>query len=194
MMKIALFGTSADPPTEAHGAIARWLASQFDGVALWAASNPFKENQTPYHHRSEMLYQLVTALQPSYPNLIYAPELSDDYSFNSLLRAEARWPEATLIFVVGTDVVATLSHWYRAAEFLQRVPFLVIPRPGFGLDPQVLATLRDRGTQIELAQFQGPDISSTQARKEQEDGSFCADLPAVVRTYIEAQGLYRQKV
>jgi nicotinic acid mononucleotide adenylyltransferase len=70
----------------------------------------------------------------------------------------------------------------------------VIPRPGFGLDPQVLATLRDRGTQIELAQFQGPDISSTQARKEQEDGSFCADLPAVVRTYIEAQGLYRQKV
>ena len=41
-MKIALFGTSADPPTIAHQKIISWLGSQFDRVAVWAANNPFK--------------------------------------------------------------------------------------------------------------------------------------------------------
>jgi nicotinate-nucleotide adenylyltransferase len=35
-MKVALFGTSADPPTAGHQAIIRWLSEHFDHVAVWA--------------------------------------------------------------------------------------------------------------------------------------------------------------
>lgn len=44
-MNIALFGTSADPPTRGHGKILTWLAQHYDQVAVWAADNPFKQHQ-----------------------------------------------------------------------------------------------------------------------------------------------------
>jgi Cytidylyltransferase-like len=54
MIHTALFGTSADPPTLGHQAILEWLATQFDEVAVWAADNPFKVQQTPLYHRQTM--------------------------------------------------------------------------------------------------------------------------------------------
>ena len=42
MKSVALFGTSADPPTSGHGAILGWLSQHYDQVAVWAADNPFK--------------------------------------------------------------------------------------------------------------------------------------------------------
>ena len=44
-MRIALFGTSADPPTAGHQKILRWLSEGYDRVAVWAADNPFKCHQ-----------------------------------------------------------------------------------------------------------------------------------------------------
>ena len=58
-MKIALFGTSADPPTAAHQTILQWLSDHYDQVAVWASDNPFKENQTPLSHRMTMLALLI---------------------------------------------------------------------------------------------------------------------------------------
>ncbi|MCS6815631.1 MAG: adenylyltransferase/cytidyltransferase family protein, partial [Cyanobacteria bacterium] len=55
MMDIALFGTSADPPTVGHQAILLWLLEHFDYVAVWAADNPFKSHQASLHHRLAML-------------------------------------------------------------------------------------------------------------------------------------------
>lgn len=43
MTRVALFGTSADPPTVGHQAILRWLSEHYDQVAVWAADNPFKK-------------------------------------------------------------------------------------------------------------------------------------------------------
>ncbi|NJM46313.1 MAG: nicotinic acid mononucleotide adenylyltransferase, partial [Alkalinema sp. RU_4_3] len=42
MLKLALFGTSADPPTLGHLAIVNYLSAKYDRVAVWAADNPFK--------------------------------------------------------------------------------------------------------------------------------------------------------
>ncbi|NEQ41665.1 MAG: nicotinic acid mononucleotide adenylyltransferase, partial [Okeania sp. SIO3I5] len=45
MTKIALFGTSADPPTAGHETIVRWLSQNFNKVVVWASDNPFKSHQ-----------------------------------------------------------------------------------------------------------------------------------------------------
>ncbi|MGB3262812.1 MAG: adenylyltransferase/cytidyltransferase family protein, partial [Microcoleus sp.] len=55
MQKIALFGTSADPPTAGHKTILSWLSQHFDWVAVWASDNPFKSHSTSLEHRSAML-------------------------------------------------------------------------------------------------------------------------------------------
>ncbi|NET52841.1 MAG: nicotinic acid mononucleotide adenylyltransferase, partial [Merismopedia sp. SIO2A8] len=35
MTTLALFGTSADPPTAGHQQILRWLSYQYDHVIVW---------------------------------------------------------------------------------------------------------------------------------------------------------------
>jgi cytidyltransferase-like protein len=62
MKRIALFGTSADPPTSGHQAILNWLSQHYDLVAVWASDNPFKSHQTPLEHRSRMLRLLIEEL------------------------------------------------------------------------------------------------------------------------------------
>ena len=47
-MKIALFGTSADPPTAAHQTILQCLADHYDQVAVWASDNPLKKKTNPF--------------------------------------------------------------------------------------------------------------------------------------------------
>ena len=59
-MRIALFGTSADPPTAGHQEILQWLSERYDWVAVWAADNPFKSHQTALLHRAAMLQLLIT--------------------------------------------------------------------------------------------------------------------------------------
>jgi nicotinate-nucleotide adenylyltransferase len=50
MQKIALFGTSADPPTAGHKTILSWLSQNFDWVAVWASDNPFKIGNAAVNH------------------------------------------------------------------------------------------------------------------------------------------------
>ena len=45
-MKIALFGTSADPPTVGHKMIIEWLSQNFDKAVVWVSDNPFKYHET----------------------------------------------------------------------------------------------------------------------------------------------------
>lgn len=37
-MRVALFGTSADPPTAGHQVVLSWLSEGYDWVAVWAGS------------------------------------------------------------------------------------------------------------------------------------------------------------
>ena len=84
MLQIALFGTSADPPTVGHQTVLQWLAHQFDWVAVWAADNPFKAQQTPLGHRQAMLQRLVESLQDQCPQVQIFPEFSDPKSIKTL--------------------------------------------------------------------------------------------------------------
>jgi nicotinate-nucleotide adenylyltransferase len=60
--RVALFGTSADPPHVGHQSILNWLAQAFDQVAVWAAENPYKAHQSPLGDRAEMLRLLISTL------------------------------------------------------------------------------------------------------------------------------------
>jgi len=67
-MKIAIFGTSADPPTIAHQTILGYLSQKYDLVAVYASDNPFKEGQKSLYHRSQMLNLLIEELSLSSGN------------------------------------------------------------------------------------------------------------------------------
>lgn len=184
-MKIALFGTSADPPTIGHLEILRWLSGQFDHVAVWAADNPFKSHQTELRKRTAMLQILVDELNCA--NVQVHPELSHPRTIVTVDRVQERYPNAELTLVVGFDVAQQLSKWYRVAELLERVRVLVIPRSRYQFEPEDLQRLEALGAKTTIAPATVPDVSSTAYR----EGCDLSGVTASIQAYIDREQLYQ---
>ncbi len=194
-MQVALFGTSADPPTIAHQEIISWLASQFDRVAVWAADNPFKTHGASLAQRSQMLELLIAEINPSIsPRAQVYPDLSSRRTIETLIKAKTTWNDADFVLVVGADLVAQLPQWYHAAELLAQVKLLIVPRTGSEIEPTNLQILTDLGAQISIAPLATPAISSTIIRTNHPHLDSTSDsiqgLTPAVAKYIQQQRLY----
>lgn len=187
MLRIALFGTSADPPHQGHCEILRWLATQFDHVAVWAADNPFKAHQTPLRDRAAMLRLMIKDLPVSSGRIALHDELSHSRTLMSVQRARQIWPEAELTLVVGSDLIAQLPRWYRARELFEQVKILVVPRPGYTPSDNDLKRVRQQGGYVSMADIpEQYDVSSTYYRQTEDAEA----LPTAVRAYIDQKNLY----
>jgi nicotinate-nucleotide adenylyltransferase len=187
MLRIALFGTSADPPHRGHAAILTWLAQHFDYVAVWTAENPFKSCQTPLEKRFDMLRLMLEELQLPPDRVDLRQDLSHRWSIVSIERAQACWPGARLVLVVGSDLVNQLLTWHRAEDILAAVEVLVVPRPGY---PITLEGLTDLGhyTQVEIANTdEVVDVASSSCRQIDDTDN----LTPAVRHYINHHQLYQ---
>lgn len=186
-MKIALFGTSADPPTAGHQAVLIWLSHHYDNVAVWAANNPFKSHQTSLEDRVEMLRLLIKDITPQKQNINLEQELSHLRTFSTVGNAKQRWGKDTeFVVVIGSDLLSQFQSWYRIEELLQEAEVLVIPRPGYAIDKSNLNNIRRLGGKINVANLTGLDISSTAYR---EHGDTQALTPSVA-AYINQKHLY----
>ena len=185
--RIALFGTSADPPTLGHKTILEWLARHFDRVAVWASDNPFKAQQTPLEHRMKMMELLVTSLAKS--NVILAPELSHPHSLETVARARQQWGDrAQLVLAIGSDLVPQLPHWHQAERLLAEIELAIVPRPGHPPQAEDLERLQALGGRWQIAPLNAPAVSSSAYRQ-------CEDLDAAapaVRDYIAREHLYAE--
>jgi nicotinate-nucleotide adenylyltransferase len=186
MPKIALFGTSADPPTEGHKFIINWLSQNFDQVAIWASNNPFKSHKTSLEKRSKMLRLMIEEINAHDQNISVYPELSSHRALETVTQAQLLWKNAEFTFVIGSDLVTQLPHWYKIADFLKKVQLLVIYRPGYPTEDINLGALRKLGAPITIAPLIGPNTSSTAYR---EKGDINA-LSPVIKAYIEQEKLY----
>lgn len=186
MLNIALFGTSADPPTAGHQAILAWLSTHFNWVAVWAADNPFKGHQTPLPHRMAMLRLLIEDLHLPRQNVQLHPELSQPRTIHTVEIAKQRWKHAQFTLVIGSDLVGQLASWYRIEDLLREVNLLIVPRPGYPLSENALEALRHQGAKVAIADLMGLDTSSTAYR---ERGDYHGLTPPI-EDYIHREHLY----
>lgn len=186
MTSIALFGTSADPPTTAHQEILVWLSHHFDQVAVWASNNPFKSHQTSLLHRTTMLQLMVNDINPVRHNIHVYPELSSPRALVTVKQARQRWQGATFTLVVGSDLVTQLPRWYRVESLLRQVKLLVVPRPGYCLNESDLEPLRQMGATVAIADLTGLPVSSTAFR----DAGDTDILTPPIEAYIHQKCLY----
>lgn len=187
MMKIALFGTSADPPTAGHQKILSWLSERYDWVAVWAADNPFKSHQTPLEHRAAMLRLLIADIDAPRHNIALEQELSSFRTLETVEKAKLIWGEdAELTLIIGSDLLTQLPRWYRIEDLLQEVQLLIVPRPGYAIDESSSEVVQKLGGKIAIASLTGLDVSSTAYREHGDPQA----LTAPVVAYINREHLY----
>lgn len=186
-MEIAIFGTSADPPTISHQGILIYLACHYDLVSVYASDNPFKSHASSLFHRQQMLDLLVKDLQVDYPHVYHTPEVSDRRSFSTLVKAKEKWGENhSFTLVIGSDLASQIFQWYQAEKLLSQVKILVIPREGYPLTPLQIEKINLCSLGGAIATCQIPPYSSTNYRENHQDSS----LTPTIKDYIKKNGLY----
>jgi nicotinate-nucleotide adenylyltransferase len=189
MKKIALFGTSADPPTAGHQTILKWLSQHFDLVAVWASDNPFKSHQASLKYRSKMLGLTIQELGSQYSNIGLYESLSYSRTIKTLEKAQEIWgKEVKFSLVIGSDLVPQIHKWYSIKELLNQVQLLIIPRPGYPINQTDLERLQNLDGHYFVADFNPPGVSSTGYRQKGDENV----IPSLVAGYIQEKQLYDQ--
>ncbi len=171
---IALFGTSADPPTRGHRVLLEGLLQLFPRVVTWASDNPIKRHGASLELRSRLLRALVEAIAD--PRLRVEPELSSPWAIETLERARARWPGQRLVFVVGSDLVPQLPGWRRSREILAACELAIAPRHGWPLAEADLERLRDLGGRLRVLPLEVPASASSRIRERPDPASIPPEL------------------
>ena len=165
---IALFGTSADPPTLGHQALLSELTKIFPKVITWASDNPDKMHKIPLVKRTELLRILVKKI--SHPKLELVQELSSPRTIHTLKKALKLWPEASFSFVIGSDLANQIPNWLNAKSILNKAKIAIASRDGWPIKNEQLEEIKRLGGEVELLPFTIPGSSSSNFRdKPQKD-------------------------
>jgi len=193
MTRVALFGGSFNPPHVAHQLVALYVLETQPVDALWIAPtyvHPFEHKKlTSYEHRTRMCELMAAALGPRAVVSNIEEELAQRPGFRAsrtldlvTVLVDERGLEVRL--VVGTDILAETSKWYRWDDVVAKAPLIVVGREGAAPPPGSVVT----GVQM-------PAISSTRVR-----GAFASGDPASaenlvprsVYSYIVQHNLYQE--
>ena len=164
---IALFGTSADPPTLGHEALLSQLTKIFPKVITWASDNPDKEHQIPLLKRTQLLRILVKKI--SHPKLELVQELSSPRTINTLNKAFQLWPEASFSFVIGSDLAVQVPKWLNAKSILNKATIAIAMRDGWPISDSQLEDIKNLGGEIDLLPFNIPESSSSKFREKPQE-------------------------
>ena len=164
---IALFGTSADPPTLGHEALLSELTQIFPKVITWASDNPEKTHQIPLLKRTQLLRILVKKI--SHPRLELVQELSSPRTIYTLKKAFQLWPEASFSFVIGSDLAVQVPKWLNAKSILKRASIAIAMRDGWPIDDQQLEEIKKLGGAIDLLPCHIPESSSSKFRERPQE-------------------------
>ena len=184
--KIALFGTSADPPTAGHQTILKWLSQHYDLVVVWASDNPFKDHQTSLENRSEMLNLIIQEIEPLKHNITLYPSISDRKTLITVQKASKIWKNAEFTFVIGADLVKQIITWYQIEYLLKQVKILIVPRHGYTIKKSDLANLESLGGQYTIATLNAPRVSYSIYRLRGDTKV----ITSAVQQYIQEKKLY----
>lgn len=186
-MNVAIFGTSADPPTIAHKTILNYLGNNYDLVAVYASDNPFKSHGSDLCHRSRMLELLIEDLNSTHGNIIHCPDISDRRTIYTVEKAKKKWGKnVNLTVVIGGDLAQQIFTWYEAQKLWQTVKVLLIPRDGYMINQKIIEKINEISLGCAIAHCQIPPFSSTDYRTNHDQGV----LTDKVKTYIEENCLY----
>tara|TARA_Y100001968_G_scaffold307838_1_gene326021 strand:- start:1387 stop:1971 length:585 start_codon:yes stop_codon:yes gene_type:complete len=182
--KIALLGTSADPPTIGHHSLLIGLLKIFPRVVTWASDNPMKTHQVSLQKRIQLLKVLVKTINN--PSLELVQEISSPWTITTLERARNKWPRQELVFIIGSDLISEITSWVETKSLLKKARIGIAPRKGCPIDSKAIKELKELGGKIDLLSLEIPDSSSSNVRK----NSLKSNIPSSLLPLIRKENLY----
>jgi nicotinate-nucleotide adenylyltransferase len=204
-VRIAVLGGTFDPIHNGHLAAAESVSALFrvDEVHFVPSFSPphkqSREISSPFH-RFAMVALATRAFTHFRTSTIEVDALERRYTVETLELMGRLYPQAQLLFVLGTDMYQEIETWKEYKRLFDLAHLVIVNRPGFpfredvapfqALSANQAVTLPERKTVFYLPFVEQP-ISSTEIRAEARRGEDIRRwLPEPVWSYIEKNKLY----
>ena len=159
---IALFGTSADPPTVGHEKILEELSKIHDFTISYVSNNPTKSHKEDISIRSHLLKTLIEDLNN--PKVLFNQKVSSQWAIESIKNCKKIYKVHNLDFVIGSDLIKDISLWKNFDEIIKEVSFFIIVREGYPIESKIVKMLEAYKVKFKISNIKIPNISSSEFR------------------------------
>jgi len=181
---IALFGTSADPPTIGHKKILEELSKIYAFTISYVSNNPQKKHIEDISIRSHLLKTLIDDLDN--PKILFNQTISSQWAVESIQKCKEIYKFNNLDFVIGSDLIKDIFYWKNFDKIILEVSFFVILREGYPVESNTLKMLETYRVKFKISTIKTPNISSTNFRLNFN----CSNLPSSLIDIVKKNNLY----
>ena len=159
---IALFGTSADPPTIGHKKILEELSKIYTFTISYVSNNPNKNHKENISIRSYLLKTLIEDLDN--PKILFNQRVSSQWAVESIKNCKKIYNFNNLDFVIGSDLIKDVFSWKNFDKIVKEVSFYIILRDGYPVESTTLKMLEAYKMKYKISNIKIPNISSSKFR------------------------------
>ena len=181
---IALFGTSADPPTIGHKKILDELSKVYDFTISYVSNNPQKKHIEDISIRSHLLKTLINDLDN--PKILFNQKISSQWAVESIKKCKEIYKLKNLDFVIGSDLIKDIFYWKNFDKIILEVSFFIILREGYPVESNTLKMLETYRVKFKISTIKTPNISSSKFRLNFN----CSNLPSSLIDIVKRNNLY----
>jgi len=181
---IALFGTSADPPTIGHKKILEELSKIYAFTIGYVSNNPNKNHKENISIRSHLLKTLIEDLDN--PKILFNQKVSSQWAIESIKKCKKIYNFNNLDFVIGSDLIKDIFYWKNFDKIIEEVSFFVILREGYPVESNTLKMLETYEVKFKISTIKIPNISSSKLRSNFN----YSNLPTSLIDIVKENNLY----
>ena len=181
---LALFGTSADPPTIGHEKILEELSKIYAFTICYVSNNPNKKHKEDILIRSHLLKTLIEGL--GNPKILFNQSVSSQWAVESIKKCKKIYKLHNLDFVIGSDLINDIFYWKNFDKIIEEVSFLVILREGYSVESNTLKMLETYKVKFKISTLKIPNISSSKLRSNFN----YSNLPTSLIDIVKKNNLY----
>lgn len=196
-MKIGLYFGTFNPIHVGHLIIANHMAEHADLDQVWMVvtpHNPLKKKSTLLadHHRLEMVFLATEDFPKIKPSDIEFKLSQPNYTVNTLVHLEEKFPEHTFSLIMGEDNLRSLHKWKNYEAILAHHDIYVYPRIANTADAGENSIFKNH-PKIHLIDAPVVEISSTSIRENiKKSKNVLPLLPSKVWEYIDHNNFYKK--
>jgi len=181
---IALFGTSADPPTIGHEEIIEELSKIYAFTICYVSNNPNKKHKEDISIRSHLLNTLIEDLDN--PKIIFNQNITSQWAVESIKKCKKIYKFNNLDFVIGSDLIQDIFYWKNFDKIILEVSFFIILRDGYPVESNTIKMLETYKVKFKISTIKTPNISSSKFRLNIN----CSNLPSSLIDIVKKNNLY----